>query len=172
MLKKALFFFSILGLMAFTYPKKMAHKIAKEIKASLNLSEFNLKEIKVNPEMDLPLTIKAESFFKVQSEAALKGYLYYGQAKGKAANFDYIVVFDKDLIIAKIKVLVYRESYGGEIGSYRWLKQFIGLNTESSIVYKKDIAGISGATISANALTQSVNKLLKSILVLKQKHFI
>jgi len=112
--------------MAFAYPKKMAHKINKEIKTSLNLSEFNLEEIKAYQEMGLPLTIKAESFYKVQSEATLKGYLYYGQAKGKAANFDYIVIFDNDLIITKIKVLVYRESYGGEIGSYRWLKQFIG----------------------------------------------
>jgi Na+-translocating ferredoxin:NAD+ oxidoreductase RnfG subunit len=172
MLKKLLLLFSILSLMAFTYPKKMARKIDKEIKTSLNLSEFNLEEIKVNPDMGLPLIIKAESFFKVQFEDTLRGYLYYGQAKGKAANFDYIVIFDKDLIIAKIKILVYREGYGGEIGSYRWLKQFTGLNIKSSVVYKKDIAGISGATISANALTQSVNKLLKSISILKQKHIL
>lgn len=172
MLKKALFFFSILGLIAFTYPKKMDKKISKEIKVSLNISEFNLEEIKVHQEMGLPLTINAESFFKIVTKSTVQGYLYYGQAKGKAANFDYIVIFDKNLIIAKIKVLAYRESYGGEIGSFRWLKQFIGFGTESSVVYKKDIAGISGATISASALTRSVNKLLQSISILKQKHIL
>ena len=54
----------------------MDKKINKEIKTSLNIPEFNLEEIKVNQEMGLPLTIKAESFYKVQSEATLKGYSY------------------------------------------------------------------------------------------------
>jgi len=121
--------------------------------------------------MVLPLNFKPESFFKIQSEG-IKGYFYFGQARGKAALFDYIVIFDKDLIVAKIKLMTYRESYGGEIGSFRWLRQFIGLAPRSSVVYKKDIAGISGATISGSSLTKSVNRLLKSIAILKQKHII
>jgi len=106
----------------------------------------------------------------VYIDSTLKGYLYYGQAKGKAANFDYIVIFDENLIIAKIKIMAYRESYGGEIGSLRWLKQFIGLTPKSSLIYKIDIVGISGATISASSLTRSVNKLLQSISILKEKN--
>jgi len=150
----------------------MDKKITKEIKTTLNLSDFNLEEIEVHQEMTLPLKIKAASLFKIKSVEALKGYLYYGQAKGKAAKFDYIVIFDKDLIVAKIKLMVYRESYGGEIGSLRWLKQFIGLTHKSSIVYKNDIVGISGATISASSLTHSVNKLFKTLSILKEKHII
>ena len=151
------------------YPKKMDKKIEKEIKRTLDLTDFKLHPISVNPNVSLPLIFKPNSFFKIQSDSVLKGYLYYGQAKGKSAEFDYIVIFDKNLIIAKIKLMAYRESYGGEIGSLRWLKQFIGLTPKSSVVYKKNIAGISGATISASSLTRAVNKLLQSIAVLKEK---
>ncbi|MDH5413496.1 MAG: FMN-binding protein, partial [Flavobacteriaceae bacterium] len=71
------------------------------------------------------------------------------------------------LVITKTKVLIYREDYGGEIGSKRWLQQFIGKSKEDNLVYEQDIIGISGATISANAMTVAVNNLLKSINVLQ-----
>jgi Na+-transporting NADH:ubiquinone oxidoreductase subunit NqrC len=54
--------------------------------------------------------------------------------------------------------LIYRENYGGEIGSKRWLKQFIGM-TEP----KNYVDGISGATISVNSMKYSINKLIKSL---------
>ncbi len=171
---KKLFVFLLLtvSFLSFTYPKKMDKKIGKEIKNSLSIDSFTLNQIKVDSEINLPLKIPAETFFKIESKNILTGYLYYGQARGKAAKFDYIVIFDKNLIIAKIKLLVYRESYGGEIGSLRWLKQFIGLTPESSVIYKKNIAGISGATISASSLTRAVNKLLKTISILKEKQLV
>ncbi len=165
-----LFLLITFTLLSFTYPKKMGNKINKEIKASLGVESFILNQIKVDSDLALPLRIENESLFRIESFSKISGYLYYGQAKGKAAKFDYIVIFDKDLIIAKIKLMAYRESYGGEIGSVRWLKQFIGLTPKSSVIYKKDIAAISGATISASALTRDVNKLLQSIVILKEKN--
>ncbi|MCF6214073.1 MAG: FMN-binding protein [Flavobacteriaceae bacterium] len=158
----------VFGLLSFNYPKKMDKKISKEIKSSLGIKLFTLKQIAVGPDIKLPLKIVSESLFEIESSAKLVGYLYYGQGKGKAAKFDYIVIFDKDLIIAKIKLMVYRESYGGEIGSVRWLKQFVGLTSQSTAVYKKNIAAISGATISASSLTREVNKLLQSIVILEK----
>jgi len=162
----------LFSFLSFSYPEKMDKKIRKEIKNTLNIETLKLNPISVNPEIGLPVKIYAESFFKIESQNKLTGYLYYGQAKGKAAKFDYIVIFDKDLIIAKIKLMAYRESYGGEIGSLRWLKQFIGLTPKSSVIYKKNIAGISGATISASSLTRAVNKLLKTVAILKEKQLI
>jgi len=169
MKKISLILFLSFIFLSFSYPKNMDKKITKEIKSTLDLTDFKLKPISVNSEKGLPLKINEASLFKIQTGSALKGYFYFGQAKGKAAKFDFIVIFDKDLIVAKVKLMVYRESYGGEIGSFRWLRQFIGLVPTSSVVYKKDIAGISGATISASSLTRAVNKLLQTISILKEK---
>ena len=98
------------------------------------------------------------------------GYYYIGKAYGKADFFDFIVIFDENLIVTKVKILVYREDHGGEIGSKRWLKQFIGSDKNSALKYQKDIAAISGATLSAKAITNEVNKLLKTIGILVNKN--
>jgi Na+-translocating ferredoxin:NAD+ oxidoreductase RnfG subunit len=102
----------------------------------------------------------------------LLGYAYVATALSKTDEFDYLVLFDKDLIIVKSKVLVYREDYGGEIGSKRWLKQFIGKSKDDELKYGDNIAAISGATISVRSMTLAINKLLKSIKILHNKNII
>ena len=96
-------------------------------------------------------------------------FFYFGKAFGKADYFDFIIIFDKDLIVAKVKVLVYRENHGGEVGSKRWLKQFKGKNKNSTLKYQKNIAAISGATLSARSMTYEINKVLKTIGILYNK---
>ena len=59
--------------------------------------------------------------------------------------------------------MIYREDYGGEIGSKRWLKQFIGKKASDKIEYEKDIIAISGATISANSMTLAINYFLQNL---------
>ena len=59
---------------------------------------------------------------------------------------------------------------GGEIGSKRWLKQFIGINMDESLEFQKDIVGISGATISAKSMTFEINKVLKTVNLLAVKN--
>jgi Na+-translocating ferredoxin:NAD+ oxidoreductase RnfG subunit len=95
------------------------------------------------------------------------GYFYYGQAPSKADVFDYVVIFDNNLIVRKVKILAYREDVGGEIGSKRWLRQFNNLSHNDEIAYSKDIVGISGATISARSMTITVNNLLKSLSIIQ-----
>ena len=84
--------------------------------------------------------------------------VYIGYSPSKFDNFDFMVVFDCDNKIKLVKVLIYRENYGGEISSRRWLKQFIGI-TEP----KPFVDAISGATISVNSIKYSINKLIKSL---------
>ena len=91
------------------------------------------------------------------------GYAYVGKAPSKTDEFDYIVLFDQNLIVVKTKVLAYREDYGGEIGSKRWLKQFIGSSKESNYRLHDNIVAIAGATISVNSMTNAMNRVLKSI---------
>jgi Na+-translocating ferredoxin:NAD+ oxidoreductase RnfG subunit len=58
---------------------------------------------------------------------------------------------------------VYREEYGGEIGSSRWLRQFNGLSGTDRVSPKTNIDAISGATISVRSMTRSVDNLLQTV---------
>jgi major membrane immunogen (membrane-anchored lipoprotein) len=69
-----------------------------------------------------------------------------------------MVLFDENKSIKLVRVLVYRENYGGEVGSRRWLKQWIGISKPKYMV-----DAISGATISVNSLKQSINTLLTKV---------
>lgn len=84
--------------------------------------------------------------------------VYIGFAPSKFENFDFMVLLDKTNKVKLVRVLVYRENYGSEISSKRWLKQFIGM-TEP----KQFVDAISGATISVNSMKYSVNKLINKL---------
>ena len=162
--------FISIGLMSFNVPKGLLKKAHKEIRTNFNIDDFLLEQIKISEEINAQLQtrINENDLFKITTAEGLKGYAYFGKAFGKADDFDFLVLFDTDLIIVKTKVLIYREDYGGEIGSKRWLKQFKGKSKNDQIQYEKDIIAISGATISANAMTVAVNNLLRTINILHQ----
>ena len=84
--------------------------------------------------------------------------LFIGYARSKFETFDYMVLFDNDYTIKLVRVLVYREDYGGEVGSTRWLSKWIGVNKPRPFV-----DAISGATISVNSLKWSINSLLSRV---------
>ena len=71
----------------------------------------------------------------------------------------YLAIFNSDNSIHDVTIIKYREPYGGEIKSKRWLKQFIGLDSKSDYSIGKSLDGISGATISTNSLARGVNRL-------------
>jgi Na+-translocating ferredoxin:NAD+ oxidoreductase RnfG subunit len=170
---KKITFLTILVLIisSFTTNKKIEALIEKEVKTVFNLERYSKQPISVSSEVNetLPIKIDDTNFFKIKNEEKIVGYYYLGQAFGKADYFDFIVIFDKNLIVSKVKILVYREDHGSEVGSKRWLKQFNGKTTNENLIYQKDIAAISGATISAKSMTNEVNKLLKTVTILYNK---
>jgi len=157
---------------SFTVSKKIDAIINKEIKTVFNIESYSKTNFVVSNEINktLPLKITGDNFFKILSDENLIGYYYVGQAYGKADYFDFIVIFDTDLIVEKVSVLVYREDHGAEVGSKRWLKQFTGATTSKTLIYQEDIVGISGATISVKSMTNEVNKLLKTVNILHTKN--
>ena len=161
----------LLIITSFTTSKKTEALIEKEIKTLFNLVKYSKQPIAVSSEINktLPIKIDETNFFKIKNDEIITGYYYLGQAFGKADYFDFIVIFDKDLIVSKVKVLVYREDHGSEVASKRWLNQFNGKKTTENLTYQKDIAAISGATISAKSITNEVNKLLKTVTILHNK---
>jgi len=162
--------FSI-GLLSFKLPSNLKKKITKEIKITFSIEKYELDEVSVSDSVNVLLKnkIQKNKLFKILLSKELVGFAFIDKAPSKTDEFDYLILFDADLIVKKAKVLIYREDYGGEIGSKRWLKQFIGKKGNDILVYEKDIIAISGATISANSMTVAVNKLLHTVSEL-QKH--
>lgn len=152
----------------------MQKKIDKEIRIAFNIKTFSKEVVVITDEIqqELKLPFNDENFYQIKTDDKILGYFYYGKAPSQEDYFDYLVIFDKDLIIRKIKVLAYREDYGSEIGSKRWLKQFEELDQNDRIRYQEEIKAISGATISARSMTRAVNDLLEDISVLNDENVI
>ena len=169
---KNLFLISVivLGLFAFKVPERVMKKADKVISKFYEIDDFSKESIIFSQETNSKTLSKfgEDNFFKIFKEENLLGYGYIGRALSKTADFDYLVLFDSQFVITKSKVLIYREEYGGEIGSKRWLKQFIGKFSDSpELIAGKTIVPISGATISVKSMTNAINDLLKSIKVLQ-----
>jgi len=158
--------------LGFSIPKKTKKQIDKEILSVFGIESFTKEELYFDEEINKSLLLEfgKENFYRISDDENQIGYFYYGNAWSKVDTFDYLVIFDNELIIKKIKILAYREDYGGEIGSKRWLKQFNDLSKEDTVVYGKDIKAISGATISARSMTIAINELLQSIAILQNKN--
>lgn len=163
--------FSVLFLMSFGIPKSLEKRVDKEVKDVFEITSYNIKNIEVSSDINsqLPSRITNENFFQVITKGSVLGYVYLDKAPSKTAQFDYLVIFDKDLKIARTKVLIYREEYGGEIGSRRWLSQFTGKSNKDSL---SDIAAISGATISVRSMKNAMSDILKSVGILHNKKII
>lgn len=166
-------FFVALVLAAFTVPDNVAKKAHKEMVKFYGTENISKEIISVSKDLN-DKTISEfgdENLFKINSGGKLLGYGYIGNAPSKTATFDYLVLFDKNFVITTSKVLFYREEYGGEISSKRWLKQFEGESPSSKeLVYNRNIIPISGATISVRSLTSEMNSLLKSIAILQKSN--
>ena len=148
------------------FPPRLQKKIDAAIKSTYKIEVYTLESISVSEELDkaTKAKFKGDHLFKLlQQDTLVVGYIYVGQAPSMKKVFDYIILFNTDLSIKKSKVLIYREDYGLQIGSQRWLKQFIGLTIEDNVIYGENIDAIAGATISASSMTRATNAVLQSL---------
>ncbi|MGB5553774.1 MAG: FMN-binding protein [Flavobacteriaceae bacterium] len=156
----------------FGLPKNLEKKVTKEIEKTFEITDFSMKPISISEGLSktLPTKITPNNFFKVISGTQVLGYAFVDQAPSKTAKFDYLVIFDADVKVKHSKVLIYREEYGGEIGSKRWLSQFIGLTGGNRVDHETNIDGIAGATISVRSMTSAMDDLLQTIAILQQQN--
>jgi Na+-translocating ferredoxin:NAD+ oxidoreductase RnfG subunit len=137
--------------------------ISKKAEKEINKT-FETTEVKLVPTLSESVSgIDQDRLFTVYQQATVLGYAYLGEASSQTDTYEYLVVFDASFAVKKAKVLVYREDYGSEIGSKRWLKQFLNKTPADRFVYRKNIAAISGATISVKSMTNAMNNLMISL---------
>lgn len=160
--------FTIFLIMGFGLPKNIKKKVDKEITDYFEIDSFEMEAIALNQNLDVPSTINNENLYKLFDGKTPIGYLFVDQAPSKTAKFDYMVLLDTNLKILKSKVLIYREEYGGEIGSKRWLRQFEGKIAGNRVDHETNIDGIAGATISVRSMTNAIDDLLQTLAILKE----
>nr|WP_299344650.1 FMN-binding protein [Allomuricauda sp.] len=153
---------------------RLQQKLNAAVASTFEVENYDLKQLKINEGLNTKTAVEfgGENLFVVEVEGNLIGYAYLGQAPSMKNIFDYVVLFNPDLSIKKSKVLIYREDYGRQIGSQRWLKQFVGKKSGENMTYGEDVDAISGATISAKSMTKAINELLNSIAVLQEENAI
>jgi Na+-translocating ferredoxin:NAD+ oxidoreductase RnfG subunit len=153
--------FFILTLTAFNsrsndfYPKE---KAISHIKKSLKTQQVDLiQEIEVADEFLSENAIVIYSF--KQDNNTEINYAIFREAKGKHDKFDYLVISNSDQIVTNVRIIKYRSEHGGEITSKKWLRQFTGYS-KGKLKYKTDISAISGATVSANSITNDIPQVI------------
>jgi len=86
-------------------------------------------------------------------------YVVMDNVIGKSMPITFIVIFNSEGSIFHSSIVKYREGYGGEVRNQSWLSQFDGMTQDSLYIFNRDIAGISGATISVKSVTKGISKL-------------
>ena len=158
-------------LFSFDLPKSGVKKMDKTL-AKLWPEQTIIKslvKISAAEKSKLSFNLGEKTLYKVSNASKIESYIFISKGFGKMNEFDYMIIYNKDLSILKVKVLVYREDQGGEIGSNRWLKQFSGKKDPKEMKFGHDIQNISGATMSARSLTEDVKRVTKRMQELRLK---
>ena len=96
----------------------------------------------------------------VDSAGATSGWFVVDEVLGKHEFITYSVALDADGAVRRVEILSYRETHGGEVENPRWLDQFEGKTSGDELRFGREIANITGATLSCKHLTQGVRRVL------------
>ena len=143
-------------------PKSVQKKLDKTLGDLYPEQEILKSGYSIDPKYNEELnSLKIDDIYQLDLENKTVGYIVLARADSKFDEFDYAVIYDQDIRIKNVKLLAYRENQGGEIGSKRWLKQFVNKSAEDPIALYDDIQGISGATISCVSATEGVGEITR-----------
>lgn len=84
-------------------------------------------------------------------------------ADATSEYFDYYILFDAAYRVAGLRIFNYQASYGFEITSPGWLRQFEGFTGKADLEPGKEIDAISGATKSVQAITTDIQYRTKQL---------
>ena len=103
---------------------------------------------------------RGQQVWRALVEDRLVGFFIVDYVIGKHLVIDYGVALEPDGRIRQVEIMQYRESYGGEINSHRWLEQFVGKTSRDPLEVDRDIRNISGATLSSHHVTDGIKRIL------------
>lgn len=98
--------------------------------------------------------------YRVTKEDDILAYSFIMNEVGKTKEITFMVSISPEASVFAVNILIFRESQGYEIKNKRWLKQFFSKTKSDRLRVKRGIDNISGATLSARAVTKGVKKAL------------
>lgn len=162
--------FVIFGDAVFTEANINKKRLNKEIESQFQLTEYELEKL-ITTSAKLNETNNG-IFWTIIGKNESVGFVYTGRvfscckngctasqsldASERTEFFDYFILFDKSKSVISVVVYNYEATRGQEVTAKGWLKQFAGYNGSKNLVVGKNIDSISGATISANAITTDI----------------
>lgn len=108
-------------------------------------------------------TTKAKHHVYVGSSAAgaVVGYAVVDEEVGQHEPISFAILLSPDLVVQRVEVMAYREAYGAEIRSPRYLKQWIGKRAaDVDVKGAKGVDAVSGATLSSRSTVHVVRRAL------------
>lgn len=101
-----------------------------------------------------------QAVWRAESGGRALGWFIVDDVVGKHEFITYAVALTLDGKVAGIDIMVYRETYGGEIRSAEWRRQFVGKSIADPLAIDRDITNLTGATLSCRNVTNGVRRLL------------
>jgi Na+-translocating ferredoxin:NAD+ oxidoreductase RnfG subunit len=98
--------------------------------------------------------------FTVKQSDQVVGYAYEDVVVGKWGPIHYVVGLDSNGKVVRTIVLDYQEIRGKPIAKKRFLRQYKGKTVKNPVRLRRDIDGITGATISSTSFTNGIRKIL------------
>ncbi len=116
-------------------------------------------------------TVRADwTIFVATKAGQVTGYAVVDEVRGMHEPITYATRFTPAGAISRMEVMRYREAYGSEVREQRFLSQFNGKTSASPMLPGRDIAAISGATISSHAVTRGAEETAAVVaLLLRQR---
>lgn len=134
-----------------------ANKIERD--AVKQLSDLINGDFELSEKIELDIE---SAYFEVNNGDSLIGYLVLSKSTGLFERFDFMIYLSTSFKGEMVRILHYPSTYGIQVTSRKWLKQFIG-NSGETLRYGRDISAISGATKSAAHLTRDIPKVISML---------
>ncbi|MGE0266982.1 MAG: FMN-binding protein [Candidatus Omnitrophota bacterium] len=98
--------------------------------------------------------------FAVFQENQILGWAFEDTVIGKWGPIHYLVGLNQHGEILQVVILGFYEIRGKPASKKRFLKQYIGKDINHPLRLRRDIDGVSGATITSRSLTDGVRKIV------------
>ena len=146
---------------------KMAFPDAEIERKTLFLTDEDIK--KIESISKTRLESKLFTYYIARRKEEILGYTVFGSHIVRTKPEVYMVVINPDGRLNHIKILAFYEPEE-YLPPKKWFEQFNGKVLDDNLWIKRGISAVTGATLSANGITQEVRKALAvfQIMILKK----
>lgn len=147
---------------------KKAFPDAEIERKTLFLDDSDINKIQVFSKAKIES--KIFTYYIARGRDGIIGYAIFGSHIVRTKPEVYMVVIDPDGRLNHIKILAFYEPEE-YLPPKRWFEQFNGKVLDDNLWTKRGISAVTGATLSANGITQEVRKALAvfQIMILKKE---